>query len=67
MGHVREYSMKQMKTFLHNTGFKSLKVIHKSYNPLKGLWMPLNLLRKFIPAFNTYQIHICRKNISCDK
>ncbi len=67
MGHVREYSVSQMKIFLLNTGFESFIVTHKSYNILKGLWLPLNLVKKIIPVFNTYQIHICRNIKHGDK
>ena len=63
MGHVREYSVKQLKKFLVNTGFESTYVTLKSYNPLKGLWTPFNYLRKLIPAFHRYQIHISKKNV----
>jgi len=63
MGHTRLYSVKQMKTFLENTGFKSDKVLYKSYNMLKGLWFPFNFVKKIFPQFRTYQIHICKKHI----
>lgn len=61
MGHIREYSVSQVKTFLRNTGFDSYEIIHKSYGSLKGLWAPFNIFRKLIPQFNTYQIHISKK------
>jgi len=61
MGHIREYSVKQIKIFLYNTEFEPIKILHKSYNTLKGLWYPFNLVRRLIPQFNTYQIHVWRK------
>lgn len=61
MGHVREYTVKQVKEFLLNTGYKVIHVDRISHDPLKGMWRPFNLLRKIFPAFHTYQIHICKK------
>ena len=61
MGHVREYTVSQVKTFLKNTGFYSDKVEMKSHQPLKGMWRVFNVVRKVLPVFHTYQVHICRK------
>jgi len=61
MGHVREYSTKQVAKFLDNTGYKSTKILKRSYNSLKGMWTPFNLVRKLIPGLHEYQIHICKK------
>lgn len=61
MGHVREYSVKQVKDFLENTGFKVHKVDRISHLPLKGMWRPFNLIRKVLRVFHTYQVHICHK------
>jgi len=60
MGHVREYSVSQMKKFLRNTGFQSVEVKLQSYSSLRGLWAPFNIVRKLIPGFHAYQTHICK-------
>lgn len=61
MGHVREYSVKQVRLFLENTGFKPFKVVMKSYNPLKGMWTPFNLVRSVFGKLHTFQILFSRK------
>ncbi len=61
MGHVREYSVPQIKTFLANTGFKSVLVQRNSYTPLKGYLYPFNLVRTLFPRYHTFQMHICKK------
>jgi len=61
MGHVREYSIRQVKIFLENTGFTSIEVQRKSFGRLKGLWTPFNFIRKLIPGIHALQIHICGK------
>lgn len=61
MGHVREYSVSQVKEFLQNTGFRTIKVERKSHTPMIGLWRPFNLLRRVFPVLSVFQIHICKK------
>ncbi|NPD44300.1 MULTISPECIES: bifunctional 2-polyprenyl-6-hydroxyphenol methylase/3-demethylubiquinol 3-O-methyltransferase UbiG [unclassified Lentimicrobium] len=61
MGHVREYSVKQVLEFLDNTDYQSIEVLRKSYTPLHGFWRPFNLLRKVFTGLHTYQIHVCKK------
>ena len=64
MGHVREYSIHQVKEFLNKTGFQNIKVERKSFNQLKGLWSPFNIVRAIFPGLNAIQIHLCKKTIS---
>ncbi|MBI1192072.1 MAG: methyltransferase domain-containing protein [Bacteroidetes bacterium] len=61
MGHVREYSVPQVKTFLAGTGFQSLAVQRNSYRPLPGILRPFNLVRAVFPRYHTFQMHICKK------
>lgn len=61
MGHVREYSVNQIRTFLNHTGFQSLVVKRNSYTPLKGYLYPFGLVRTVFARYNTFQMHICRK------
>ena len=61
MGHVREYSVNQIRTFLKNTGFLSHTVNRNSYTTLKGYLYPFNLIRKIFPRYHTFQMHICSK------
>lgn len=61
MGHVRLYSVKQVKEFLNNTGFDVVDTDRKSYLPLNGLYAPLNILRSIFPGFHTVQINISKK------
>jgi 2-polyprenyl-3-methyl-5-hydroxy-6-metoxy-1,4-benzoquinol methylase len=60
MGHVREYSVRQVKTFLKNTGFIPVETVLHSHRPLRGLWTPFNILRKAVPRIHAFQTHICR-------
>ncbi len=61
MGHVREYTGKQVKKFLINTGFKSKDMQFKAVDKLKGSWIILSPLRKLFPGLNSFQIHVCNK------
>jgi SAM-dependent methyltransferase len=61
MGHVRLYSVKQVHEFLNNTGFEVVETNRKSYLPLKGLYVPLNIVRSVFPNFHTVQINLCKK------
>lgn len=61
MGHVREYTVKQAKTFLSNTGFQLRDVEMISHQPLRGFWKPFNVVRRIFPVFRTFQVHICSK------
>jgi 2-polyprenyl-3-methyl-5-hydroxy-6-metoxy-1,4-benzoquinol methylase len=60
MGHVREYSVSQVKTFLKNTGFLPEQTILHSHRSLKGLWTPFNGLRRIVPGMHAFQTHICK-------
>jgi 2-polyprenyl-3-methyl-5-hydroxy-6-metoxy-1,4-benzoquinol methylase len=60
MGHVREYSVAQVKKFLEKTGFKIVETSLQSHRPLKGLWAPFNLVRRIFPQLHAYQTHVCR-------
>lgn len=62
MGHVREYSVKQVKEFLENTGFKVEEVMRVSHTPLRGLWTPFNLVRRVFPRYHRFQVHVCSVN-----
>lgn len=62
MGHVRLYSVKQVKEFLNNTGFEVIETGRKSYMPLPGLYAPLNIIRSIFPGFHTVQINISKKS-----
>lgn len=62
MGHVREYSIRQLNEFLTNTGFEKIEIRIRSFSKLKGLWRPFNIIRKVIPGINSIQVHICKKS-----
>lgn len=51
MGHVREYSVKEVKVFLENTGYQPLYVKYKAYKYyIKGIWGKIaNLSYIFTP------------------
>lgn len=59
MGHVREYSLRQVQEFLANTGFRIISSKTVSHYPLKGLWRLFNPIRKIFPSIHAYQVHIC--------
>jgi len=62
MGHVRDYSANQIKSFLKNTGFVIEKTIFKSYfdlNNLKQVFFAL--ANKLFYKTNSIQIHIVKK------
>ena len=61
MGHVREYTVKQVRKFLTETGFQSEAVLLRSFIPMSGTWRLFNGLRKIVPGINEFQIHIARK------
>lgn len=60
MGHVREYSVKQLKKFLRNTGYNPATVKLESHKPLRGMWTIFNPVRKIFPGLHAFQTHICR-------
>lgn len=60
MGHIREYSVSQVKTFLKKTGFLPVETILHSHRSLKGLWTPFNGFRKIVPGSHAFQTHICK-------
>lgn len=61
MGHVREYSVAQVKEFLKNTGYNVFRSELISHYPLKGMWALFNPVRKMVPTLHSYQVHFCRK------
>lgn len=61
MGHVREYSIGQVKEFLEKTGYESIAVQRKSHLSLTGMWRPFNWIRKVFPGLHAFQVHICKK------
>jgi len=61
MGHVREYSGKQVLKFLNNTGFKSQSIHYKSFDKLQGSWIIFMPLRKVFKKLNSFQLHVCTK------
>jgi len=61
MGHVREYSVPQVREFLAGTGFSSQMVQRNSYRPLPGILAPFNLVRSIFPKYHTFQMHVCKK------
>jgi len=61
MGHVRIYSVKQLKEFLLNTGYNPIKTQIKTFDSYKGFWKLFILFPKLFPFFNSIQIHICKK------
>jgi len=61
MGHVREYSAKQVAEFLENTGYSLQEANFKSYRKYKGIKIPFNLVRFLFPNVNTHQVTISRK------
>jgi SAM-dependent methyltransferase len=61
MGHVREYSVSQVRKFLEKTGYELVEVKLQSHSPLKGLWTPFNTVRKIFPHFHAFQTHVCKK------
>ncbi len=63
MGHVRVYSVKQLKKFLVNTGFKVERTIFR--NTLqKKLWLfPIHIIQGVMPMFRSNQTHVCMKQL----
>ncbi len=61
MGHVREYTIKQVRKFLKNTGFIPKQVLLVSHTPLKGMWKLISWKRKVIKGLNTFQVHVAGK------
>lgn len=64
MGHIREYSVKEVEVFLNNTGYKVLYVKYRAYKYyIKGIWGKMaNLAYIFTPpCFSPYFIIISKK------
>lgn len=72
MGHIREYSTKEVSNFLENTGFKIEKVIYRNdysffrYKGFKTIYAKLSgliidLLMKVNPYWSRHQAFIARK------
>ncbi|MCF8388155.1 MAG: methyltransferase domain-containing protein [Bacteroidales bacterium] len=61
MGHVRIYSVNQIRKFLLKTGFHPIKTDIKTFDKYKGLWKLFIVLPWLFPFFNSIQIHICKK------
>ena len=64
MGHVRVYSVNQLKEFLINTGFIPHKTQIKTFEKVNGLWKLFTWVPHIFPIFNSIQIHICKKNFT---
>ena len=64
MGHIREYSTKEVREFLENTGFKIIKIKYKVYNKIqrKIIGPILDLCYFIIPQWRPFQIIISKKN-----
>ena len=64
-GHIREYSTKEIKQFLNNTGFKVLKVEYTDYGKIKWRFNLKDIIKKnfhgTIPSLKTSQIIIAKK------
>ena len=66
MGHVREYSTKEVRQFLENTGFELIDVEYKAYNQSnhRKIIVPIvNLFHNTIPASRPFQVVIAKKSI----
>ncbi len=65
MGHVREYSSKDMDKILRNTGFEPIKTVFSSPEPLsrKHKLFGIGILRKIFPTWNAIQTKICKKKV----
>lgn len=60
MGHIQEYSIRDVNEFLKNTGFKVMEVIRKTYNrSRKGLIV--DLFYSMMPFMRPYQIIVSKK------
>ena len=60
MGHIREYSTREVREFLDNTGFQVINVKYRAHNKSRkgGL---VNLCYGLIPLLRPYQVLISRK------
>lgn len=63
MGHVREYSSKDMLKILSKTGFDPVTTIFSSPEPLsrKHRLFGIGVLRKIFPSWNAIQTIVCKK------
>ena len=59
MGHIREYSSREVTDFLKKIGFQPIKVIYKSYN--KSRRSLVDLTYRIFPFWRPYQIIISKK------
>lgn len=68
MGHIREYSSKEVKEFLTKTNFKVIRTIYRYYTPpktKKALLLPVlyifYIIYRIIPFFRPFQVQISKK------
>jgi len=63
MGHVREYSSKEVKLFLEKSGFELTNIIYKSYDTPKRFYRGLRkkIIYRVIPSFRPYLVFISTK------
>lgn len=61
MGHVRDYSIEQMKHILTKTGFKIENSQYKSYTYINKFYSIIGFIRYLFPKLNSVQIHLARK------
>jgi SAM-dependent methyltransferase len=61
MGHIREYSTKEVKQFLENTNFGVIDVKYKFYNESINRKIILNLFYHLIPMWRPFQVIISKK------
>jgi len=62
MGHIREYSSKEVKKLLEKTGFNIINVRYKTYHNVKRKPAPIiNLFYYFFPKWRPLQIIISKK------
>lgn len=63
MGHVREYSSRDMLKILTNTGFEPIETVFSSYEPLslKHKFFGVGIARHLFPQLNAIQTIVCKK------
>ena len=67
MGHIREYSTKEVKEFFSNNGFKTISVEYKVYTRLSGLRNILNPIHSLMPKFRPFQVIIVKNETFFDE
>ncbi|MFO8016853.1 MAG: methyltransferase domain-containing protein [Candidatus Woesearchaeota archaeon] len=63
MGHIREYSTREVKQFLNNTGFRALETKYESYDKVNKRFIGpiINFIPKIISRLRSHQIIISEK------